>query len=162
MHTVSFRKPGSPQNPIIDLSHASPLHHPWSATLNPARRVGSNEVKMSQSAEWSLASRIIGAALLVAAPTVLVLAAEIWAHADRTPHIIVFHAWLARIGVLTALLACIATIGMAIKGERLASRDGQISGLARGALIVSGASFVAWVIASVGLLNTTESLLRQF
>src|SRR5262249_44716402 len=108
------------------------------------------------------ASLIIGAALLVAAPIVLVLAAEIWAHADRTPHIIVLHAWLARIGVLTGLLSCVATIGMAIKGHRLASRDGQLSGLARGALLVSGVSFVAWIIASVGLLNTTESLLRQF
>src|SRR5262249_35789027 len=98
---------------------------------------------MSQAAEWSLASLIIGAALLVAAPIVLVLAAEIWVHADRTPHIIVLHAWLARIGILAALLSCTATIGTAIKGHRLASRDGQFSGLATGALLLSGVSFVA-------------------
>jgi hypothetical protein len=54
---------------------------------------------MSRSAQWV----IFGATMLMAAPSTLVLAAQVWAHADKTPAIIELHAWFARFGSVLAI-----------------------------------------------------------
>ena len=117
---------------------------------------------MSRASEWGLATLVMGGVLFLAAPIVMVLSAEMWVHANRSAHIVLLFAWLARLGVAAAVLCSIAAIGFGIKGIRLAKHDRQQSGLVVGGLVLSSASLIAWIIASIGLLSTTESLLRMY
>ena len=47
------------------------------------------------SPELGLASLIMGAVLFLAAPITLILAVQVWAFSDHSPHTVQLHAWLA-------------------------------------------------------------------
>jgi ABC-type phosphate transport system permease subunit len=102
----------------------------------------------------------MGTALLLAAPATMVLAVLVWRFADEGPGVVLLHAWLARAGVLIGLLVGMASIVFGVWGLRSAKRQCQHAGLALAGLLLGLAASAAWLIASIGLLNTTESLLR--
>jgi hypothetical protein len=97
--------------------------------------------------------------LFLAAPTTMLLSAQVWAFANRTPGVVLLHAWLARIGVLLALLMGGLSAGFGIAGIRARPRNAGTSRLAIAGLLVSAIAIAVWLITSVCLLNTTESLL---
>ncbi len=112
------------------------------------------------SPELGLASLIMGAVLFLAAPITLILAVQVWAFSDHSPHTVQLHAWLARVGVSIALLTAGASIVFGAQGVRLAFRDGQQAGISLAALFLSLAALALWLVTAIGLLNATESLLR--
>ncbi|HEY2880824.1 MAG TPA: hypothetical protein VGJ15_00270 [Pirellulales bacterium] len=117
---------------------------------------------MSRAAEWGLAALVIGLAISLAAPVVAVLATEVWAYANRDPNIVLLHAWLARLAVAMGMLLSLFAIAWGVKGMLIVENDRPTSGLAVGGLVLSSVAMVAWIIASVELLSTTESLLRLY
>jgi hypothetical protein len=117
---------------------------------------------MSRSAQWGLVSLIFGDTMLMAAPTTLVLAAQIWAHADKTPAVIELHAWFARFGSALAIFSSAAGIFFGVKGYRAARVDEQPLILSAGGLILSSVATLAWLMTSCALLNTTESMLHLY
>jgi hypothetical protein len=114
------------------------------------------------AAEMGLASLFLGAVLFLGAPLALILAVLVWQFADKGPGVVLLHAWLARVGVLIALLAAAASVGFGVWGVRTAVQRGQPKGLSLGGLLLSLAALGLWVVAAIGLLNTTESLLHQY
>lgn len=115
-----------------------------------------------EAAELGLASLIMGAVLFLAAPMTTVLAVLVWRFASELPNAVLLHAWLARTGVTLGLFVGITSVVFGFLGLRNAKRQGQPAGLARAGLLLGLAANAAWVLASIGLLNTTESLLRMF
>lgn len=111
------------------------------------------------AAELGLASLLIGAPVLVSAPIVTILAAQIWAHGFRAPHVVLLHAWLARIAVSIPILLVLFGGWLGAAGNRHAMRAGCCAWLPRAGVVLNLAAFGAWVLASIALLNTTESLL---
>ncbi len=114
------------------------------------------------AAELGIASLLLGAVLFLAAPIVLILAVLVWEFACTLPDVVLLHAWLARAGVAVGSLVGIAGIAFAVTGLRAAKRQSRPAGIALAGLLMGIAATAAWTIASIGLLNTTESLLRIF
>jgi hypothetical protein len=112
--------------------------------------------------ERGFASLVIGAALFVAAPITMILAVQLWAFSDKEPHVVVFHAWLARVGVLITLATGAMSIALAWLATRTCKRRGRPAGMAIAGLFLSTAALVLWIITALGLLNTTESLLLNY
>ena len=100
--------------------------------------------------------------VLIIAPIAIHLAVQIWAHADRTPRIVVIHAWLARIGCLTVLIVGLASVGLGFLGLRCARREHIVPILPLAGLFLGIVATIAWVVAAIAVLNTTESLLLEF
>ena len=113
-----------------------------------------------QAAELGLASLVIGACVFLAAPVLAILAAQIWAHADRTPSVVLLHAWLARIAVCVPMIMVFVGGWLGVLGLRRASREGSSAGLPLAGLFLNVSAMCGWALASIGLLNTTESMLR--
>jgi hypothetical protein len=111
------------------------------------------------AAELGLASALIGATVFLAAPLVAILAAQIWAHADRTPAAAALHAWLARFAVAVPILLVGFGAWMGIAGLRQAWRDGRSAALPLAGLLLNVSACCGWALAGIGLLNTTESML---
>lgn len=125
---------------------------------NPDTPVGNSR----DAAELGLAALIMGAVLLVAAPMTMVLAVLVWQFACQLPNVVVLHAWLARAGVVIGLLVGIGSIAFSISALRAARHQRRSVGMALAGLLLDLAASAAWVIASIGLLNTTESLLQIY
>jgi hypothetical protein len=85
---------------------------------------------------------------------------QLWAFSDKTPNVILLHAWLARLGVIITSIVGLMSVrlGWSTTADSR-RRSGKPSGLAFGGLLLSSAAFLLWEIAGLGLLNTTESLL---
>jgi hypothetical protein len=109
--------------------------------------------------ELGWASFFLGAVLFLAAPITMVLAVLIWRFADNGQKIVLLHAWLARAGVLIGLLVGIASISFGVWGLRCAKLRRQPAAIALAGLILAFAAISVWIIAVIGLLNTTESML---
>jgi hypothetical protein len=114
------------------------------------------------AAELGLASLVMGGVLFLAAPITLLLAVQVWRFADQSPRVVQLHAWLARFGVVIALLTATASIVFGTRGISSAARCRQPMGLSIAGLLLSVAAFGLWVITAIGLLNTTESLLSLY
>lgn len=112
------------------------------------------------AAELGMASLIMGAVLFLAAPMTMVLAVLVWRFACEPPNVVLLHAWLARAGVVIGLTVGLASIAFGAGGLRAAKHSHQPRGIAMAGLLLGLAASAAWVIASIGLLNTTESLLQ--
>lgn len=112
------------------------------------------------SSELGLASLLFGAVLFVTAPLSTILAAEIWSHADRTPQVVLAHAWMARTSVLVVALTAASGLWFGLRGWRRARREGHHSELCRAGVILCTSATALWVVAGAALLNTTESLVR--
>lgn len=100
--------------------------------------------------------------VLIIAPIAIHLAVQIWANADRTPRIVVIHAWLARIGCLIVLIVGLASVGLGFLGLRCARREHIATTLPLAGLFLGIVATIAWVVAAIAVLNTTESLLLEF
>jgi hypothetical protein len=114
----------------------------------------------STVAESGLASILIGATVFLASPVMAILAAQIWAHADRTPSVVLLHAWLARLSIGPPILLVVFGIQQAIVGMGQASNVGCSRSLPLGGLLMNILALFSWLLAGIGLLNTTESMLR--
>ena len=112
--------------------------------------------------EWGIASLVFGAVLFLAAPITLLVSVDVWAQADRTPGVVLLHAWLARIAVSLVLLTGAIGVGCGIAGVRTRTHQSGTSRLAVAGLMLSVIAFTIWLITSICLLNTTESLLLLF
>lgn len=110
-------------------------------------------------AEYGLASALLGATVFLASPTVAILAALVWAHGDRSPNVILLHAWLARVAVCVPVLLVVAGLWLGVAGIRLANRSEESAALPIAGLLLNVVGLCGWLCASIGLLNTTESLL---
>jgi hypothetical protein len=110
--------------------------------------------------ELGIASLIMSAALFLASPRTMVLAALVWRFADTNPGVVLLHAWMARAGVLVGSLVGFASIAFGVQGIVLARRQRRFSATALAGLLLALAASAAWLLASIGLLNTTESLLH--
>jgi hypothetical protein len=111
------------------------------------------------AAQMGLASSLIGATVFLAAPAVAILAAQIWAHGDRTPGSVLLHAWLARIAVCIPILLVLTGAGLGIVGMRRAFRENGPVALPLAGIALNAAGLGGWMLAAIGLLNVTESLL---
>lgn len=114
----------------------------------------------STVAESGLASMLIGATVFLASPVMAILAAQIWAHADRTPSVVLLHAWLARLSVCLPIVLVIFGIQQAFVGLRQASNLRCSRSLPLAGLLLNILAFCSWTLAGIALLNTTESILR--
>ena len=120
------------------------------------------ELMHYRSAELGLTSLVFGVVVFLASPIALVLAALVWQFADESPKVVLLHAWLARVGVCCVLAVGLSGLGFAIAGLRSARSRNHSAGMALGGLLLGSAACVLWIIAGIGLLNTTESLLRLY
>jgi hypothetical protein len=98
--------------------------------------------------------------VFLASPVVAILATQVWAFADRTPNVVLLHAWLARFAVGIPVLLATGGLWMGAAGYRDARRAGQPAPLAVAGLLLSGVGLCGWVLAGIVLLNTTESMLQ--
>jgi hypothetical protein len=114
------------------------------------------------ASEWGLAALSIGGVLIVTAPVVLLLAVQLWEFGDRGSCTVHLHAWLARISVAVALATAMAGVCFGTRAVHYAATRNQPAGLAVAGLWLSVMALVLWVITSVALLNTTESLLLLY
>lgn len=114
----------------------------------------------STAAESGLASILIGATVFLASPVMAILAAQIWAYADRTPSVVLLHAWLARLSFAPPILLIVFGIQQAVAGMGQASNLGISRSLPLGGLLMNIVALCSWLLAGIGLLNTTESMLR--
>ena len=112
--------------------------------------------------ELGLAALLIGAALFVSAPLILVLATLIWRFADQSPDIVNLHAWLARVGSALIFVMCVAGLVVGTKAVRQARRSQPLSGIAYPGLLMAMLGGCAAVVAIYGLLNTTESMVLLY
>jgi hypothetical protein len=113
-------------------------------------------------AEWGIVSLVVGASLFLTAPMTLQLSVLVWAFSDHAPVTVLLHAWLARIGIVIVLLTAVSGVVFAAKAIRLRWRYRQPLGFAIAGLVLNLAASGLWVITSIALLNTTESLLRLY
>jgi hypothetical protein len=72
-----------------------------------------NSPSRREAVELAWVAIVVGCANLVAAPLVLCLSALVWQFADKTPGVVEYHAWLARVG---AVLFGIAALTGATSG----------------------------------------------
>lgn len=112
--------------------------------------------------DFGLASLMISTALFVNAPLAMILAVQIWSHADRTPGVVLLHAWLARIGCPAILALSAGSVWLGCLGVQHAKREQAAAVLPLAGLLFSVVTLLLWIIASIGFLNTTESLLRLY
>lgn len=112
-----------------------------------------------EPAELGLGSAMIGATVFITAPLVAILASQIWAHGDRTPSVVLLHAWLARIAVIVPILLVSFGGRLAIGGLRKASGSGCSRCLPMCGLLLNLSALFVWILAAIALLNTTESML---
>lgn len=110
-------------------------------------------------AEYGLASALLGATVFLASPMLAILAAQVWAHGDRSPNVILLHAWLARVAVGLPVLLVVAGLWLGVAGIRQGRRSGQSTVLPLSGVLLNAVGLCGWVLAGIGLLNTTESLL---
>jgi hypothetical protein len=110
-------------------------------------------------AECGLASALLGATVFLASPVVAILAAQLWAHGDRTPNVILLHAWLARAAVSVPILLILTGLWFGASGIHQARRAGASAALPVAGLLLNVMALCAWVLAGIALLNTTESML---
>lgn len=123
--------------------------------------IASNDVVDQVEREWSLAIVVVSATLIVIAPLILILAVLIWAHADRGSGSVLLHAWLARAGcAIAATCSCGNVVSAMLLRRRDSSTRNTAIDLIRIAMAVIAMLF--WIIASIGLLNTTESMLIMY
>jgi hypothetical protein len=117
---------------------------------------------MGSDVQWAIGALVIGVVMLLAAPITCILSAEIWAHADRSPNTVILFAWLARAAVCIAAL----TLGLGLvfgrNALRFANAYRRPTGLAVAGLYLSAVASILWVITSIALLSTTESLLHWY
>lgn len=104
----------------------------------------------------------MAAALLVTAPLAMILAVQIWKFGDRTQGVVILHAWLARIGCAAILAVGGASVWLGFAGVRHAKRERATAILPLAGIFLGIVAVLAWVIASIAVLNTTESLVRLF
>lgn len=82
--------------------------------------VSTEETQTSSAAvQWSVAAMTIGSVLVLLAPLILILSAQIWAHSFKSAGVVLFHAWLARISVGIVALLAITGLGCALRSIRL-------------------------------------------
>jgi hypothetical protein len=117
------------------------------------------DVPYRAAAEFGLASVVVGAVVFLAAPMVAILAAQLWAHGDRSPPVLVLHAWLARVAVGVPVFLVLGGLWLGAAGLRRAAKSRGAAALPVAGLLLNGAALVGWTLASIGLLNTTESML---
>lgn len=110
--------------------------------------------------QLGLASLILGGVLFLAAPMTATVAAVVWRFADTTASVVLLHAWLARAATLIGLVVGIASLSFGLSGIWSARQQTQRATLAWAGVLLGAAATLVWLIASIGLLNTTESLLR--
>lgn len=101
----------------------------------------------------------IGSVLVLLAPLILILSAQIWAHSFKSAGVVLFHAWLARISVGIVALLAITGLGCALRSIRLVDYFKLPAGCAVAGLVSSLSACTLWVATALALLNTTESLL---
>jgi hypothetical protein len=114
------------------------------------------------AAELGLTSLIFAAVLSLAVPMTLALAVLVWRFAEESPNVVLLNAWLARVGVALGGLTGVMGVGFGVAGLKSARTKDQPAGLALGGVLLGIIAFVLWTIAAIGLLNTTESLLRLY
>lgn len=114
------------------------------------------------AAQMGLASSLIGIAVFLAAPAVAIMAAQIWAHGDRGRGGVLLHAWLARIAVCIPIVMVFFGVYLGVAGMRQALRERSSVALPLSGLVLSASGFGGWILAAIGLLNVTESMLRLF
>ena len=113
------------------------------------------------SAEAGLASSLIGSTVLILASIVAILATQLWAHADRSPATVLLHAWIARLAVGIPFLLIALGVWYGIDGLRNATRERRSHALSMVGLCLNVAAMGGWILASIALLNTTESMLSR-
>src|SRR5690242_11274216 len=132
-------------------------------TVEP-QKYAPNDPASRSAAEWGLAALLTGGVLLLAAPPTLILSVELWnsGRGGMPSGDAQINAWLARLGAV--VLAAVAASGLHAgwKGVRSATALGQPAGLAVTGLALCVAGAAAALIAAVGLLRTTETLIRTF
>jgi hypothetical protein len=111
--------------------------------------------------ELGLASAILGSTVLLLSPMVAVLATLLWANADRTPSVVQLHAWLTRLAVGIPILLVFLGAWLGIASQRRAMRESGSAAIPLAGLSLNITAFGAWILASIALLNTTESMLKQ-
>jgi heme/copper-type cytochrome/quinol oxidase subunit 3 len=143
--------------------YSNPYESPSAlATGEAETRTSESTVVQRSSRDFGLASLIMAAALLIIAPLAMILAVQIWKYADRTPGVVVLHAWLARIGCAVILAVGGASVWLGVAGVRHAKRERVAAILPLAGVVLGIVALLAWVIASIAVLNTTESLVRLF
>jgi hypothetical protein len=111
------------------------------------------------AAEKGLASALLGATVFLASPMIAILAAQVWAHGNRTPDVVLLHAWLARVAFGVPFFLVASGVWLGADGVRHARRTGQSCALPIAGLLLNAAGMCGWILAGIGLLNTTESML---
>ncbi|VTR97481.1 unnamed protein product [Tuwongella immobilis] len=109
-----------------------------------------------------LASSLVGATLFLASPLIAILAPLVWAHGDHTPGVVLIHAWLARIAVGLPIVLVITGFSFGIRGWIRAKTNGMSTALPIVGVLLNIAGTLGWILASIALLTTTESMLRVF
>jgi len=112
--------------------------------------------------DFGIASLIMAAALFLMAPLALILVVQIWAHGDRTPGVVMLHAWLARLGCPAILTVGVASVWLGFAGSKQAKREHTSSVLPLAGLFFGIVAILMWIIAAIGVLNTTESMVHLF
>jgi hypothetical protein len=115
-----------------------------------------------RSMHFAIVSLAIGGLIFIVAPLTAILAAETWVHSDKSTHVVLLHAWLARVSVAIVTVVSLSSVVLAMQAKRFTTRDHCSFIWTRAALLISIAALLLWLIAAVALLNTTESLLRIF
>lgn len=150
----------------LDVRRGSVQSNPYEAPATMCKaetHVDSSEASVvRRSRDLGLASLIMAGTVLIVAPIAILLAVQIWAHADRTPGIVLIHAWLARIGCLIVFFVGSASLVLGLSGLRCARRERVSAILPLAGIFLGIVATIAWVIAAIAVLNTTESLMLQF
>ena len=130
--------------------------------MDPHERPESVESRIRcRAAESGLASSLIGSTVLLLAAMIAILAAQLWAHADRSPSNVLFQAWIACLAVGIPFLLVALGGWLGIDGLRIAARVRCSLALPMAGLSLNVAALGGWLLASLALLNTTESMVNQ-
>ena len=111
------------------------------------------------AAESGLASCLVGSTVLLLAAMIAILATLMWAHADRSPATVLLHAWIARLAVGIPFLLVALGTWCGIGALRNSIRRRLSPALPLAGLSLNIAAMGSWILSSIALLNTTESLL---
>ena len=111
---------------------------------------------------WGVAAMVVGVVLFLTAPVVLVLAVGIWEFSYRGSDVVMFHAWVARIGVALVAVLCLISIVFAVKTVRRVPSSKSSPAIPIGGLVLSISASIFWLMTAIALLNTTESMVRLY
>ena len=132
---------GKSMNPNVATSPANPSHN---------------------GRDMAIASLIMAATLIVASPLALILAVQVWKFADQSPNVVLLHAWLARFGCSAIMIVSVVSLWTGLASIRRAKIEGAARTLPNAGEFLSLVALCLWIVTTIGVLNTTESLLRLY